>query len=412
MGSDPQGLGPRAHKGNGMRPLEGLRVVDLTRVLSGPYCTMQLGDMGAEVIKIEQPGKGDDTRAFAPPYQGDQAAYFLSINRNKKSVTLDMKTAAGKEVLWRLIDKSDILVENFRPGAMDRLGFGYAAVRKRRPAMVYASISGFGASGPQKDRPGYDVIVQGEAGIMDITGPADGAPYKVGAAIGDLVSGLYAVQGILAALYAAKATGVGQHVDVSMYEAVASLLTFNAGIYFATGEPPRRRGNAHPTIVPYETFEAADGWINLGVANDDLWQRFCKAAERPDLATDPRYLEAADRVRNRDELVPLVRSLIRERTRDEWMARLDKAGVPAGAIRTVGEVCESDLLKARDMIAEMKHASAGAVKAVKNAVHLSGTPLDSYTAPPQLGQHTRVVLTGLLGYSAAEVEKLTQDGVI
>jgi crotonobetainyl-CoA:carnitine CoA-transferase CaiB-like acyl-CoA transferase len=401
-----------AHEGDGMRPLEGLRVVDLTRVLSGPYCTMQLGDMGAEVIKIEAPVKGDDTRAFAPPYQGDQAAYFLSINRNKKSITLDMKSAAGKEVLWRLIERSDILVENFRPGAMERLGFGYAAVRKRRPALVYASISGFGQTGPQKDRPGYDVIVQGEAGVMDITGPQDGAPYKVGAAIGDLVSGLYAVQGILAALYAARATGQGQHVDISMYEAVASLLTFNAGIYFATGEPPRRRGNAHPTIVPYETFEAADGWINLGVANDDLWQRFCKAAERPDLAADERYAKAADRVRNREELVPLVRSIVRERTRDDWMARLDKAGVPAGAIRTVGEVCDSDLLKARGMIAEMEHASAGLVKAVKNAVHLSGTPLDSYAAPPQLGAHTHQVLTELLGYSAAEADALVRDGVV
>jgi formyl-CoA transferase len=395
-----------------MRPLEGLRVVDLTRVLSGPYCTMQLGDMGAEVIKVEQPGKGDDTRAFAPPYQGDQAAYFLSVNRNKKSITLDMKSEAGKDVLWRLIDKSDILVENFRPGAMDRLGFSYGAVNKRRPAIVYASISGFGASGPQKDRPGYDVIVQGEAGIMDITGPQDGAPYKVGAAVADLVSGLYATQGILAALYAARATGVGQHVDISMYEAVASLLTFNAGIYFATGEPPRRRGNAHPTIVPYETFEAADGWINLGVANDDLWRRFCKAAEAPDLVDDPRFAKAADRVRNREVLVPLVRALVKQRTRDEWMGRLDKAGVPAGAIRTVGEVCDSDLLKARGMIAEMQHASAGVVKAVKNAVRLSGTPLDAYAAPPQLGQHTREVLTGLLGYSEGEVEALARGGVI
>ena len=395
-----------------MRPLEGLRVVDLTRVLSGPYCTMQLGDLGAEVIKVEQPGKGDDTRAFAPPYQGDQAAYFLSVNRNKKSITLDMKSAAGKEVLWRLIEKSDILVENFRPGAMDRLGFGYAAVKKRRPAMVYASISGFGNSGPQKDRPGYDVIVQGEAGIMDITGPKDGTPYKVGAAIGDLVSGLYAAQGILAALLTAKATGTGQHVAVSMYEAVASLLTFNASIYFATGEPPRRRGNAHPTIVPYETFEAADGWINLGVANDDLWQRFCKAAEASDLAADERYAKAADRVRNRGDLVPLVRGLIKQRTRDDWMARLDKAGVPSGAIRTVGEVCDSDLLQARGMIAEMEHTSAGVVKAVKNAVQLSGTPLDGYVAPPQLGEHTVAVLTELLGYSPAEVEKLARDGVV
>jgi crotonobetainyl-CoA:carnitine CoA-transferase CaiB-like acyl-CoA transferase len=399
-----------------MRPLEGLRVVDLTRVLSGPYCTMQLGDMGAEVIKVEQPGKGDDTRAFAPPYQGDQAAYFLSINRNKKSITLDLKSEAGKAVLWRLIDKSDILVENFRPGAMDRLGFGYAAVRKRRPALVYASISGFGASGPQKDRPGYDVIVQGEGGIMDITGPRDGAPYKVGTAVADLVSGLYAVQGILAALYAAKSTGqgqrIGQHVDISMYEAMASLLTFNAGIYFATGTAPRRRGNDHPTIVPYQTFEAADGWINLAVGNDDLWRRFCTAAETPDLVEDPRFAKAADRVRNREDLVPLVGSIVKQRTRDDWMARLDKAGVPSGAIRTVGEVCESDLLRARDMIAQMQHTSAGMVKAVKNAVRLSDTPLDAYAAPPQLGQHTREVLTGLLGYSAADVEKLARDEVI
>lgn len=395
-----------------MRPLEGLRVVDLTRVLSGPYCTMQLGDLGAEVIKVEQPGKGDDTRAFAPPHQGDQAAYFLSVNRNKKSVTLDMKSDQGKEVLWRLIETGDILVENFRPGAMDRLGFGYEAVKKRRPSMIYASISGFGGTGPQKDRPGYDVIVQGEAGIMDITGPSDGAPYKVGAAIGDLVSGLYAVQGILAALYTRKATGVGQHVGISMYEAVASLLTFNASIYFATGNSPRRRGNEHPTIVPYATFEAADGWINLGVANDDLWQRFCTAAEREDLKNHPRFAKAPDRVRNREELVPVIEALIKERTRDEWLQRLDKAGVPSGAIRTVGEVCESNLLSARHMIAEMDHVSAGPVKALKNAVHLSSTPLTSYAAPPTLGQHTREVLTGLLGYSAAEVETLARDKVI
>jgi crotonobetainyl-CoA:carnitine CoA-transferase CaiB-like acyl-CoA transferase len=395
-----------------MRPLEGLRVVDLTRVLSGPYCTMHLGDMGAEVIKVEQPGKGDDTRAFAPPYQGDEAAYFLSVNRNKKSITLDMKSAAGKEVLWRLIEKSDILVENFRPGAMDRLGFGYEAVRKRRPGMVYASISGFGASGPQRDRPGYDVIIQGEAGIMDITGPRDGAPHKVGAAIGDLVSGLYATQGILAALYASKASGEGQHVTISMYEAVASLLTFNASIYYATGNSPRRRGNEHPTIVPYETFEAADGWINLGVANDDLWRRFCAGAERLDLVDDPRFAKAADRVRNREVLVPLVRAIVKERTRDEWLARMDKAGVPSGAIRSVGEVCDGDLLKARKMVAEMPHASAGTVKGIKSAVHMSATSLDTYVAPPKLGQHTREVLTGLLGYSAREVDGLVADKVV
>jgi crotonobetainyl-CoA:carnitine CoA-transferase CaiB-like acyl-CoA transferase len=283
-----------------MRPLEGLRVLDLTRVLSGPYCTMLLGDLGAEVIKVEGPGEGDDTRAFAPPFQGDQAAYFLSINRNKKSITLDLKSERGKEVLWRLVDVSDVLVENFRPGTMDRLGFAYESVKARRPAMIYCSISGFGDSGPQKDRAGYDVIVQGEAGIMDLTGPRDGPPYKVGTSIADLVSGLTASQGNLAALYAAKMDRQGQQVHVPMYEAVAALLTFNASIYFATGNSPRRRGNEHATIVPYETFEAADGWINLGIANDDLWRRFCATAATAELSEDQRFARAPDRVRNRD----------------------------------------------------------------------------------------------------------------
>ena len=391
-----------------MRPLEGLRVVDLTRVLSGPYCTMQLGDLGAEVIKVEQPGKGDDTRAFAPPFQGDQAAYFLSVNRNKKSVTLDMKSDRGKEVLWRLIEVSDVLVENFRPGAMDRLGLGYEAVRARRPSMIYASISGFGDTGIQKDRPGYDVIVQGEAGIMDITGPArrraaQGRRGHCRSRVGPV-----RLAGHPGCAAHAQSTGAGQHVRISMYEAVAALLTFNASIFFATGNSPRRRGNEHPTIVPYETFEAADGWINLGVANDDLWHRFCGAAERPDLKDDARFAKASDRVRNREVLVPLVKTIVKERTRDEWLERLDKAGVPSGAIRTVGEVCESDVLKARDMVAEMPHPSAGTVKAIKSAMHLSDTPLDTYVAPPKLGQHTREVLTGLLGYSANEIDALAR----
>ena len=395
-----------------MRPLEGLRVVDLTRVLSGPYCTMQLGDLGAEVIKVERPGEGDDTRSFAPPFQGDQAAYFLSVNRNKKSITLDMKSEAGKEVLWRLINVSDVLVENFRPGAMDRLGLGYAAVKARRPSMVYCSISGFGDTGVHKDRPGYDVIVQGEAGVMDVTGPRDGAPHKVGVAVADLVSGLNASQGILAALLTCKSTGLGQHVRISMYEAVAALLTFNASIFYATGNSPRRRGNEHPTIVPYETFEAADGWINLGVANDDLWQRFCAAADRPALKSDPRFAKASDRVRNREELVPLVKAIVKERSRDEWLNRLDKAGVPSGAIRTVGEVCDGEVLKSRDMVAEMQHPSAGVVKGIKSAMHLSQTPLNSYEPPPQLGEHTREILTGVLGYSASDFDQLVRDKVI
>jgi crotonobetainyl-CoA:carnitine CoA-transferase CaiB-like acyl-CoA transferase len=395
-----------------MRPLATIRVLDLTRVLSGPYCTMLLGDLGAEVIKVERPGEGDDTRAFAPPFQGDQAAYFLSINRNKKSITLDMKSERGKEILWRLVDLSDVLVENFRPGAMERLGFGYEAVRARRPAMIYCSISGFGDSGPQKDRAGYDVIVQGEAGIMDLTGPRDEPPHKVGASIADLVSGLTAAQGILAALYTAKIDGRGQRVHVSMYEAVAALLTFNASIYFATGNSPRRRGNEHATIVPYETFETSDGWINLGVANDDLWRRFCKAAGTPELVDDQRFASAPDRVRNRDALLPLVRAIFKQRTRDEWLKRLDDGGVPAGAIRTVAEVCDSEVLRARGMIAEMPHSSAGIVKGLKSAIHLSETILDTYDAPPKLGEHTHDVLTELLDYTSEEVAALVNAGIV
>ena len=395
-----------------MRPLEGIRILDLTRVLSGPYCTMLLGDLGAEVIKVERPGEGDDTRAFGPPFQGDQAAYFLSINRNKKSITLDMKSERGKEVLWRLVNVSDVLVENFRTGAMERLGFGYEAVRARHPAMIYCSISGFGDTGPQKDRAGYDVIVQGEAGIMDLTGPRDGPPHKVGTSIADLVSGLTAAQGILAALYAAKIDGRGQRVHVSMYEAIAALLTFNASIYFATGTSPTRRGNEHATIVPYETFECTDGWINLGVANDDLWRRFCAAAGMGELADDRRFATAPDRVRNRDALVPLVKAVIKQRSRNEWLKRLDASGVPCGAIRTVAEVCDGEVLRARGMIAEMPHLGAGNVKGIKSAIHLSEAAIDTYNAPPKLGEHTHEVLTELLGYTCEDVDVLAHGGVV
>ncbi|MDF1790746.1 MAG: CoA transferase [Thalassobaculaceae bacterium] len=395
-----------------MRPLDGIRVVDLTRVVSGPFCTMQLGDLGAEVIKVERPGKGDDARAFAPPYQGDQSAYFLSINRNKRGIALDLSAAEGKDVLWRLIETSDILVENFRPGVMDRLGFGYEAVRARRSSLIYASISGFGDDGPQRDRPGYDVIVQGEAGLMDLTGPSDGPPNKVGTSIADLASGLTAAQGILAALYARRDSGEGQHVRVSMFEATAALLTFNAGIYFATGQSPRRRGNEHATIVPYETFEASDGWINLGVANDDLWRRFCKAADRAELGEDPRYAQAADRVRARADLVPLVQSIIAQHSRQHWLDRLDAAGVPCGAIRSVGEVCDGELLRARDRIAVVDHPSAGAVRMIKSPVDLSDTPLDRYAPPPRLGEHTEAILQGLLGFTPQEVRSMRDKGVI
>jgi crotonobetainyl-CoA:carnitine CoA-transferase CaiB-like acyl-CoA transferase len=396
-----------------MRPLEAIKVLDLTRVVAGPYCTMILGDMGADVIKVEHPKNGDDSRGFAPPYQGDQAAYYLSVNRNKRSLTLDLKSPKGQDILWQLIEGSDVLVENFRPGVMARLGFRYEDVARRNKGIVYCSISGFGQTGPQRDRPGYDVIVQAESGIMDLTGPADGAPHKVGTSIADLVTGQTAVNGILASLLVKNTTGQGQFIDISMLEATSALLTFNASIYFATGEAPKRRGNGHATIVPYEAFETSDkAWVNLGVANDSLWKRFCTLVGRDDLQNDPRFALAPDRVANRDVLVPIVAELMRSRPRDTWIRELEAAGIPAAAIRTVAEVCESDVLRARDMIAEMTHATAGPVKGIKSPLHMSGSPLDRYVAPPILGEHSDEILRERCGFGDEEIATLRRESVI
>lgn len=395
-----------------MGPLTGIRVIDLTRVVSGPYCTMTLGDMGAEVIKVERPGDGDESRAFAPPYQGDQSAYYLSVNRNKRGMTLDLKQPRGKEILWALIEMSDVLVENFRPGVMDRLGFSFDDVHSRKPDLIYASISGFGNSGVARDRPGYDVIVQGESGIMDITGTPDGPPQKVGTSIADLVTGMTAVNGILAALHVRHETGRGQHIDISMFESTAAMLTFNAGMYFATGQNPTRRGNAHPTIVPYEAFEASDGWFNLGVANDALWEKFCGVIARKDLLSDPRYAHAPDRVAHRETLLPVLCEIFRTRTRDEWISAFQAAGIPAAPVRTVAEVCDGEILSSRDMIATMPHPTAGEISTIKSPLHFSETLIDQYHAPPSLGEDTDAVLSELLGLDRDEITALHKNNVV
>jgi formyl-CoA transferase len=395
-----------------MKPLDDIRVVDLTRVVSGPFATMMLADMGADVIKIEEPKHGDDTRAFGPPFVEGEAAYYLSVNRGKRSLTLDLKNKAAAGIVRKLVEQSDVFVENFRPGAADRLGFDEATVRAWNPRIVYCSISGFGTTGPERDRPGYDLVVQGESGIMDITGAADGPPMKIGTSVADLVTGLYATQAILLALRARDRTGGGQRVEVAMVDALASLLTFNAGIFFASGTSPRRRGNAHPTIVPYETFQASDGWINIAVANDSLWRRFCSACERPDLIDDSRFAKAPGRVTNRAELIPLVTEMISQKPRDHWVCVLDAAGVPCGQIKTVGEVCTDPARLARGGVKDLPHPTIGTVPTIDTPIVLHGTPAGPMRAAPLLGEHTEEVLRGLVGLELEELQSLVQAGAI
>jgi formyl-CoA transferase/CoA:oxalate CoA-transferase len=395
-----------------MSPLSGLTVVDLTRVLSGPYCTLLLADMGARVIKIEQPGHGDDTRAWGPPFVSGESAYFLSINRNKESLTLDLKRPEGRRILDALIDRADVVVENFRPGTMERLGLGYPEVAKRWPRLVYCSISGFGQTGPRRAEPGYDAVIQAEGGLMSITGDAGGPPFRLGVAIADIVSGMFAAQGITYALLARERTGRGQQVDVGMLDATAALLTYQAGIYFATGQTPGRMGNRHPTIVPYETFPASDGDFVVAVGNDEQWRRFCAAIGAPELQADERFATNRGRVSHYDTLRPRLVEKLRTRTRAEWVAALKTAGVPCGAVREVAEVLQDEHLHARHMIEAVEHAVAGTVNVLGVPIRLSETPGTVRTAPPVLGQHTDAILRDELALNDEEISALRSAGVI
>jgi crotonobetainyl-CoA:carnitine CoA-transferase CaiB-like acyl-CoA transferase len=305
-----------------------VRVVDLTRVMTGPYCTMMLGDLGADVIKIEMPGSGDDTRAWGPPFVGEESTYFLSVNRNKRSLALDLKSDLGKEALWRLIGTADVVVENFSPGTIARLGFGYDAVKARNPRIVFASISGFGQSGPSAGRTAYDLIVQGMSGMMSITGEKGGRPTKTGPPIADITAGMFAAYAIAAALYSREQSGEGDYIDVSMLGGQIALLTYHAGTYFTQGTVPVAQGNAHAIIVPYDTFPTADGFVNIAVGNDRLWQKFCEALQMPEEAADPRYATNAERNANKTALYSALEANLGRRTTAEEVALLDKAGVP------------------------------------------------------------------------------------
>ncbi len=394
-----------------MGPLHGITVLDFTRVLSGPYCTMALGDLGARVIKLEHPGRGDDTRRWGPPFVGDESAYFLSVNRNKESVAIDFKSEGGREVVDRLLARADVVVENFRPGTLDGVGLDAATVRASHPKIVYCSISGYGQTGPRREEPGYDAVMQAEGGLMSITGAADGTPYRLGVAIVDIVSGLFAAQGVLAALVARATSGEGQVVDIGMLDSTAALLTYQAGNYFATGDTPGRLGNRHPTIAPYETFATADGDLALAVGNDSLWQAFCKAAGLDDEAADPRFATNALRLANYDALKPRLDAVFAARRREDWTACLLAAGVPCGAVRSVAEVFADPQTIAREMVRTVPHATLGSVKVTGVPVKLSATPGSVRTGPPTLGQHTAAVL-GELGYDSAAIDALRTSGAV
>ena len=383
--------------------------MDLTRVLSGPYCTMLLADMGARVIKIEQPGKGDDTRGWGPPFLNGESAYFLSINRNKESVTLDFKRPEGREVLERLIAKSDVVIENFRPGTLEKFGLDYHSLAHNYPRLIFCSVSGFGQSGPRSREAGYDAVIQAEGGLMSITGAADGPPYRLGVAIGDIVAGMFAAQGVLLALFARERTGRGQLVDIAMLDSVAALLTYQAGIYFATGSAPRRIGNRHPTIVPYETFSAADGDFVLAIGNDDQWRRFCRSAGIPE---DERFATNRGRVTRYDELKPILDQRLKRDTRRQWIERLNAAGVPCGSVRDLDEVFTDPQLAARDMIAAVDHSVIGALNLLGVPVKLSSTPGEVRSAPPTLGQHTEAVLGRDLGLPPEDIRALREKRAI
>jgi crotonobetainyl-CoA:carnitine CoA-transferase CaiB-like acyl-CoA transferase len=393
-------------------PLQGTTIVDLTRVLSGPYCTMMLADMGARVIKVEQPGRGDDTRAWGPPFLEGESAYFLSVNRNKEGITLDFKQPGGRRVLEALMERADVLVENFKPGTLARLGLDYESLAARFPRLVHCSISGYGQTGPRRDQPGYDAVMQAEGGLMSITGDSCGPPFRLGVAIADIVSGMFAAHGITLALMARQRTGRGQQVDIGMLDSVAALLTYQAAIFFATGHVPKRMGNRHPTIVPYETFDASDGELVLAVGNDEQWRRFCAATGLDGVSTDPRFATNRQRVLNYEHLRPIIATALKTRDRDTWIEQLRQEGVPCGAVRDIRETLRDPQISARDMVAQMLHTTAGHIQVLNTPVKLSETAASLRSAPPTLGQHTQHVLQNDLGLSIDEIQRLRHDAVV
>ena len=414
-------LPPKAIMSN-KAPLAGYRVLDLSRVLAGPWCSQLLADLGAEVIKIERPECGDETRAWGPPYLKDAAgndtsesAYYCAVNRNKQSVTVDIAKPEGQRIVRELALKADVLLENYKVGGLDKYGLDYASLSAINPRLIYCSITGFGQNGPWADRPGYDFIIQGIGGLMSVTGEADGrpggGPQKVGVALVDILTGLYAANAVQAALLERERSGLGQHIDLALLDTeVASLANLSLN-YLCSGVSPKRMGNAHPNIAPYQVLPAADGHFIVAVGNDGQFQRLCKAMALTALADDPRFTTNAARVGNRKVLDEALESRSRERSKKEWLEALETAGVPCGPINNIGEVFAEPQMAAREMLIDLPHPTAGKAALVGNPIKLSRTPVDYRSAPPLLGEHTADVLQRVLGYNPDEIARLKSAGV-
>jgi crotonobetainyl-CoA:carnitine CoA-transferase CaiB-like acyl-CoA transferase len=402
--------------------LAGVRVLDLSRVLAGPWCTQTLADLGADVIKVERPGSGDDTRGWGPPFLKDaegqdtaEAAYYLGANRNKRSITIDIARPEGQDLVRRLAATADVVVENFKVGDMARYGLDAASLRARYPRLIYCSITGFGQTGPYRERAGYDYAIQGMGGLMSITGERDdrpgGGPQKVGVAVADLFTGMYATVAILAALRHRDRTGEGQVIDMALLDCQVAMLANLGANYLVTGRPPQRAGNAHQNIVPYQVFEVADGHIILAVGNDSQFRKFCDVAGCPELAADARFQRNADRVRHREQLVPQLATILKQRAKADWLAALEAAKVPCGAINDLGEVFADPQVRAREMAVPVPHPLQDGLRLVASPMKLSATPPATRRAPPLLGQHTDEVLADC-GLDAAERERLRGLGVV
>jgi formyl-CoA transferase len=393
--------------------LDGIRVLDLSRVLAGPYCTMILGDLGADIIKIEAPRLGDDTRHWGPPFaQGGESAYFLCVNRNKRSMTLNLKSERGQQILRELIQQSDILVENFRVDTLEKWGLSYEELQRIRPGLIYCTITGYGYTGPYRHLPGYDFIVQAQGGVMSITGPVIGEPYKVGVAIADITAGLFACNSILAALFARQRNGEGQRIDISLLDSQIAWLANVASNYLISQEKPDRYGNAHPNIVPYQTFKASDGYFALGIGNDAQWREFCEKAGKKEWGDDCRFTTNADRVENRDILVSLLDNLFLQYDVAHWLSVLEAIGVPCGPINTIDRVLNDPQVLAREMVVKVPHPTAGSVPMVASPLKIPTAPPEIRLPPPLLGQHTEQILNELLGYDHEMVESLRTAQVI